>query len=189
MVPVSSDSSNFVQGDLVTVDRPICANQKSQTSSVLFQNAGSESVGSRCPLDLMVRNESIRFLDYFSSTKDPPEDRRGRLSGSSDFTIMASPVLFWSSDGIDRGLATLSSNDTRSSTNAGVESPVYDLAPDCMDIVVECFQEEGFSEQSANLASRGRREFIYKIYSARLRSFFNWCNIRKLFQVNPLLEW
>ena len=183
MVPVSSDSSNFVQGDLLAVDRPICVNQESQTSSILFQNAGSESSSSRCPLDLMVRDDSIRFPANFSSTKDPPEDSRGRLSGSSDCTILASPVLVQSTDGIDSGSATLSSRDTRSSTNAGVESSISrsrPLAPDCMAIVAKRFQEEGFSEQSADLAARGRRESTYKVYSARLRSFFNWCKQRKV---------
>ena len=38
----------------------------------------------------------------------------------------------------------------------------HDLATDCMAIIAERFQEECFSENSANLASRGRREFIYK---------------------------
>ena len=66
MASVSSDSSNFGQGDLVTVVRHICANQESQTSSILFQNAGSEGFGSRFPLNLIVRNDSIRFPDNVS---------------------------------------------------------------------------------------------------------------------------
>ena len=53
---------------------------------------------------------------------------------------------------------------------------------DCMDLIKRRFQREGFSEESANLATRGRRNSTLRVYSPRARLFIGWCTVRKIDQ-------
>ena len=51
-----------------------------------------------------------------------------------------------------------------------------------MDLIKRHFQREGLSEESANLATRGRRNSTLRVYSSRVRPFIGWCTVRKIDQ-------
>ena len=49
-----------------------------------------------------------------------------------------------------------------------------------MDVIRQRCQEEGFSEQVADLVARGRRQSTLKVYTSRLRQYYDWCNHRQI---------
>lgn len=183
VVTISSGSSNSVCGDFSALDRPVCVDQESQTSSVLLKESGRESIGHGRSIDLVEGDDGLCLPSNLTDCKSPSENREGGLSDSSDSSILASTALVSQRHEADSWAALSSSSDSGSPQDAGIEGSVSrsrSSAPNCMAIVTKRLQEKGLSRESAQLAAAGRRESTYRVYSARLRPYYRWCKRRKV---------
>ena len=169
----------------VSNHRSLCFQNKPSASGLLFMGSGRAGFGVRRSFHPMDRNGSLCFPSNLPHSKGSAEIVQGGLSGSSSGTLVATSVLVSGSGGPPGRCTDRSSPISRSSEDAGVQgqisrSPVP--TSDCLDVIKQRYQKEGFSEGVADLVARGRRQSTRKIYSSRLRAYFSWCSCK---QVDP----
>lgn len=183
VVPVHSDLPDPLFKERISLDRSLCVQTQSSASGLLLADAGRESASLGRPLHSMGRDGGVRFPSYIPNSQGASENSQGRLSGVVNSPDVAPPVLV-SNSVTDGGRSpNIAATKPGSPQDAGIEGPLSrPIQPplDCLDIIKRRFQEEGFSEKSADLAARGRRESTLKVYSSRLRPFFEWCKQRKI---------
>ena len=97
---------------------------------------------------------------------------------------MATATLVSNDDGATNQSAIFDTSRPGCSTNDGESQSTFPQCGaskiDCLDIIKQHYQASGFSEKSANLVARGRRKSTLRVYSSRLRPYFDWCNERQI---------
>ena len=178
----TSGSDNLCE-DSVPINRSLRFIPESSASSLLFPVQGRESVCTRRPLDSMVGNGSLCIPSNFDHTQSATEDRGGGLRCDPDSSILASAVLVSDSPPLASRAPSSVTAPPRSPENVHIQGEISEpQAPeaDCLDLIKRRFQEEGFSEQTADLAARGRRSSTLRIYSSRIRPYVIWCKQRQI---------
>ena len=160
-------------------------------------------------IDLFASNHNHQLLVYCSRSKDPRvlavDTRSIPWSGTSAYTFPPISLIqkvsredctllliapFWPTSfgfippatGGSRATSSVPST-AGSIADAGVESSIQQrraLAFDGLDAVSQHFENEGLSKKSAELAARVRRPSSFKVYTARLRPYYDWCRRREV---------
>lgn len=163
---------------------PLRDKPQQAATEVLLQVPRSSGLGSGCSLNLMEGSESLRLPSYSIDRQNSTKDTGGRLRDPP-----GSPVLAEASVVPDTPKNISSKSDTSTTEpghpqDAGIAEGEISCnrqpQSDCMVLIKQRFQKEGLSEESANLATRGRRDSTLRIYSSRARPFIRWCTIQKI---------
>jgi integrase len=174
----TSVSTTITDSD-VSNDRLICNMEEQTTSSVLLHQQRLQSIGDRCPVDIVEGDVCLRISSDTLASQSVKEDNQRKLPSYANSTSVAETVLVSQPNGLNGGPSDhVTLSRPRSFTDAGNEStiPRHQRSPiDSMDIIKRRYQKEGLSEKSANLVARGRRNSTLKIYTARIRPYIRWC--------------
>ena len=156
---------------------------QSSTPGVLFEGQGSDGLGIRRPLHPVVGSGGLRVPSSCLTQPSPSQDSAGGLHHSLDCTIVAEETLVPAASSTVGHGSGFSSDGPEPSPSPRVESEVSrsgDVGPDCLDLIKKRFKQAGLSEESADLAARGRRKSTINVYSSRARYFFEWCKDHKI---------
>ena len=172
--------SGITSEENLSNSRPILHQEKQTTTSVLHKIPRYTSTGSRCSINFMGGNSSVRIPSNIAHQQSCTEDKRGGMHDPLDSSIMAQAALVSKSP---------PPNNSRSNhPTSGSESPTHDrlegtvprhrvATSNCVDLIKQRFEKEGLSAKSADLAARGRRRSTIKIYNSRARPFIKWCKV------------
>ena len=162
-VPWSS-RSQVSQG--VSNHRSFCFQNKPSASGLLFMEPGRAGFGVRRSFHPMDRNGSLCFPSNLPHSKGSAEIVQGGLSGSSSGTLVATSVLVSGSGGSPGRCTDRSSPISRSSEDAGVQGQISrsPVPPsDCLDVIKQRYQKEGFSEGVAEDEDNPRRRYTLRV--------------------------
>ena len=130
------------------------------------------------------RMTSVRISPNFPDLQSNSKNSGRRLRNNPGSAILATATLVSNDDGATNQSAIFDTSRPGCSTNDGEsQSTVPQCGTskiDCLDIIKQHYQASGFSEKSANLVARGRRKSTLRVYSSRLRPYFDWCNERQI---------
>jgi integrase len=184
MDDIDSSFSESTSHSHVPNDRLICNMEEQTTPGVLLSNQRRQGISSRCTVNNVDRNVCVRLPSNIHDSQDFGEDTQRGLYGSTDSSAVAQTVLVSQIDGLTSGPSDITSPEgSGSPENARNESsiPQHRKSPiNSLDIIKQRYQKEGFSEETADLVARGRRDSTLKVYTARIRPFIVWCEQNKI---------
>ena len=161
----------------------VCDISESQTSRVLHKGTRSKGVGSGRINDRLDRDVGLRVSPHSTYSRSFEEAVPGGLRPHSDSALLATasvvPGDFGSSGGHSDSVASVAA-----SVATGQVQQSREVAPDCLAVVSKRYQKEGFPKEIADLIAGGRRSSTNRVYSARLKFYFEWCRRRKITPTN-----
>ena len=180
--PDSTD--NFRKSGNISDNGFVCYSSQQANSSVLLKNVGRESICNRRTVHFLEQNDSVRISPNFPDLQSNSKNSGRRLRNNPGSAILATATLVSNDDGATNQSAIFDTSRPGCSTNDGEsQSTVPQCGTskiDCLDIIKQHYQASGFSGKSANLVARGRRKSTLRVYSSRLRPYFDWCNERQI---------
>ena len=180
--PDSTD--NFRKSGNISDNGFVCYSSQQANSSVLLKNVGRESICNRRTVHFLEQNDSVRISPNFPDLQSNSKNSGRRLRNNPGSAILATATLVSNDDGATNQSAIFDTSRPGCSTNDGEsQSTVPQCGTskiDCLDIIKQHYQASGFSEKSVNLVARGRRKSTLRVYSSRLRPYFDWCNERQI---------
>ena len=191
MVPLEAGLSDTLSAEGVPDDRSLCVSSQSSVTSLLLPRSGRQCVSLRRNVHRLVRDGLIAIISYRSvrissniavNSSSAKDQEGGLLSGVDSSQVAPTGVVpvVVATDGRRPNQFTIGSRHPEDARNAAQvpQRPVPEV--DCLDIIQQRYQKEGFSEQVANLVARGRRESTLKVYTSRVRPFIKWCEHRQI---------
>jgi len=177
-------SRDFSQNEPISINGPVCDFPKQTNTSFLFKKSGRSSICNRRSVNVMESNDSVRLSPNFSYLQSNRENFQGGLRDHSDNTILAKSAMV-SDTFVDVNRSPIeTSGQVRLAKDCGKAqtsiSQCRTSKTDCLEIIKKQYKEAGFSEKTADLAARGRRETTLAVYSSRLRCYFNWCSDKQI---------
>jgi len=164
-------------------NRSLCVQSESPTSNLLFQTKGRQSMGNQRSVHFMESNDGICISANSNDTPHITQNSDRRLPNAPDSSVLAKTILVSGSSRSYGRLPNNSSSRSKSSSKTGNvsnQSRSKSVESDSMVLIKRRYQEEGFSEQVADLIAKGRRESTLRIYSSRIRSYIKWCRNQKI---------
>ena len=183
VVNIQTGGSNDLHTNVVANNRSVCVQTQPSTPGLLLQIQGPEGSSGRRTVNPVVRDVSLRIPADIAHSQGHSEGEQGRLHASTHSPVLARPVLVSPPSATGSGATYDAPSTAGPIADAGVESFIQQrraLAFDGLDAITQRFQKEGLSKKSAELAARGRRPSTIKIYSARLRPYYDWCRGREV---------
>ena len=142
-------------------NRHLCVQEQSSTSSLLFEGTGRQGISLRRPVHRLDRDGSVHTSSNFSSSSDPAEYRARGLRSFVDCFQVASTDMVPSTTAAVGRCPNSSPRGQGHSEDAGNTAKISQCSlpqVNCMDIIKQRCQKEGFSEKAADLVSRDRRQ-------------------------------
>ena len=182
MVSSPANSAEVMAGVRPTGSGLVCLEGQSQASNFLRLDPRPSSLGGRRIHNLMVSRKRVRLSSSGPRRQSSSEGggRQVRLPPSGG-PQLAGPTLVPTSSSDASGSALHPSSEGGSGHHPRVqrETPQSSSAPfDCLAVIRQSLVSQGLSGDAADLASRSRRSSTLGMYSARLRIFREWCNVR-----------
>ena len=159
-------------------NRPVCSSVKPPVARLLCKAKRSKGIRGRRSVSQLGGHDSLRFSANISADQGGQQDSGGRLQRSADRPFLAPSPLVSAYGGSTHGRSTAPSTISRPPPDAGETRDGHgrsSSSSDCMAIIRQRCQEDGFSVRAAELISGGRRDSTLRTYSARLAPYWDWC--------------
>ncbi len=178
--PYSADS--FPQNGVLPRHRSFCYTGEQANTSILFKELGQGRICDRRPVHTVDRVESICVPPDISNLQSNSKDSERGLRTVADSTLLGATAVVSITAVAPSGNTIVVAKPAGLTKDAGKQGEISQCRPSkvsCMDAITQQYVQAGFSKESANLAARGRRESTLRVYSSRLRPYFEWCNERQ----------
>ena len=183
VVPITSSGSGHLRCEVPSFDGPVCEQHQLSAPSVLLSQTPSESVRCGRSVVQLGGDGGLRLPSNFPSASGHTEGGGGGLRDNPHRPLLAPSVVVSSASRSTSGRPTSAPVAGGPALDARLPRPVTERrAPevDCLALVRQRLQAEGLSQESADLAARGRRGSTLRAYSLRLGPYVRWCESREI---------
>ena len=171
-------------------DRPVCFQEQSPSSNVLFPGFRSGSDPSRCSQHDMDGMGNVCFPPDSPSHQDSAQNQNGESGCHTDSSKMAQEALVHrTTPPVSRGSSPPPRELQSTVTEvAGGGDTLPRIAPDAtlnsLETERRSLQDQGFSESVIGIMLASKRKSTRKVYDSRWSAYASWCSAR---DINPTM--
>ena len=178
LVAISDSGGRGVSAALGAIPGPVRVIQQSAPASVLLEDVRCAGADAGCVRAGLDRDGGLRVSTNIADTASVTQDSARTMRRDLDCALLDEASVVSGNTRFGRGRTVNITGEPTPITDAGVTGEVSrgrETSPDCLAAVRRKYQKKGFSAEVAKVMAGGRRSSTNRVYSARLKFYFEWC--------------